>query len=149
MLLLKATKKTLCHYLCCPAEQTRLFGLSVMLLKEKLRTSLSPPGPAAFRGTTWDCESRSLSGNHREVHLPTQVQEGKTCSERFILSHNFPTCWTYVCMSAAVRSGTECAVVFCCSDVLENTVVSFTRDCSREDNVWGGGKESLEVFKCT
>lgn len=101
---------------------------------------LSPSGPAAFRGTTWDCESRSLSGNHREVHLPTQVQEGKTSSECFILSHNFSTCWTYrvhVCCSAfwdRVRSG------LLCSDVLENTVVSFTRDCSREDNVWGGGK---------
>lgn len=34
-------------------------------------------GPAAFRGTTGDCEPRSLSGNHREVHLPAQVQEGE------------------------------------------------------------------------
>lgn len=36
-----------------------------------------PSGPAAFRGKIGDCEPRSLSGNHREVHLPTQVQEGE------------------------------------------------------------------------
>lgn len=34
-------------------------------------------GSAAFRGAARDCESRSLSGNHREVHLSTQVQEGE------------------------------------------------------------------------
>lgn len=30
-------------------------------------------GPAAFRGEIGDCEPRSLSGNHREVHVPTQI----------------------------------------------------------------------------
>lgn len=34
-------------------------------------------GFAAFRGSAGDCESRSLSGNYREVHLSAQIQEGK------------------------------------------------------------------------
>lgn len=37
-----------------------------------------PSGPAAFRGTTGDRQQRSLSGNHREVHLPAQIQKGNS-----------------------------------------------------------------------
>lgn len=35
-------------------------------------------GSAAFRGEIGDCEPRGLSGNYREVHLPTQVQKGES-----------------------------------------------------------------------
>lgn len=34
-------------------------------------------GSAAFRRATGDCEPRGLSGNHREVHLSTQIQKGE------------------------------------------------------------------------
>ena len=39
--------------------------------------SLWPSGSAASGGEVGDCEQGGLSGNHREMHLPAQVQEGE------------------------------------------------------------------------
>lgn len=92
-------------------------------------------GPAAFRGETGDCEPRSLSGNHREVHLPTQVQKGEdlsecVCGNKYIMCLQILKLLSIVvnvccsCLWDRVRSGLLCS--FQTSDVLP----AFRKHCS-------------------
>lgn len=71
------SKKLQCrnHLPRCAAILCQNVHVSVILIMVCLYYFHS--GPAAFRGKIGDCEPRSLSGNHREVHLPTQVQKGE------------------------------------------------------------------------
>lgn len=88
-------------------------------------------------------------GTIERCTYPHKYKKVKPAHRGFFPFHNFLTSWGYMCMYCCsvfwdrVRSG------LLCSDVLENTVVSFTRDCSREDNAGAGREDSLVVFKCT
>lgn len=63
---------------------TWTFHLLSSGIKKKVCFKMSPPfvhscgaGAAAVGGQTGECEQRSCSNHHREIHLSSQVQEGR------------------------------------------------------------------------